>query len=141
MAKYTNLYMYLNTDDKKKQEKEYSLRIIGLISNEEVAKVLKNDEIVKQIITSPTVSLQEISYNDDVTGLRIVGVIQSTDDQPTLDKKKLFISEELELISGVFELDKDKDLYQISITGKKGTYMVFTDKDDKDEETYDNEKK
>lgn len=128
--KYADLYMYFDTEEQKSvQEKRYKLRIVGLATDEEVSKLLKNNSLVKNVATSPTVSLKEIAKNDSVENLRLVGVVYSVDGKAVNDEKMLFISERLMFISGITHIGEQGELYQLSLSGQEKTYIVVTEVD------------
>lgn len=137
--KYADLYMYFDTKEKTEiQEKRYKLRIVGLITDEEVSKLLKNNSLVKNVVTSPTISLKEIAKNESVEDLRIVGVIYSVDGTDINNEKMLFISERLMFISGITSVGENNELYQLSISGQEKTYIVITEIDTEEQDANNN---
>lgn len=107
--------------------RHYSGRLIGLITDEEFAALIKSKDIQKKCFTSATIPLSEIvSYHEELEGFRLVLAVKEIDKEPVVTQT-LFITERLSLIS---YLNTD---ISAGITGENGAYMLL------EEETVENE--
>lgn len=127
--------LYLNPATSSREqttEVEYKLRIIGLINDEQLAKIKKDKSLVKKLITSPSISLDTISTNRSLDNHRIVGVIHEKNGKPEIALDKLFVTEKIEDITCMSKRFASNggfsDPYvKLTIIGKKGTFMIFED--------------
>lgn len=79
-------------------DKQYSGRLLGLITSEEFNALIKNKSLQTKFLTSETVGIKEINDNySELNGLRIVVAVKKIGD--TEVTKQLFVSEPLNMIN------------------------------------------
>lgn len=98
-------------------EKQYSGRCVGLLDDKEFNAILKSTDLQKRLITVRTVLLADIADVKKVQDLRLV-IVSKSNSKGETDKKGLFITEPIEMISQFVSPD------DITMVGTDGSYMM-----------------
>lgn len=99
--------------------KHYNGRCVGLLDDREFNALLKNVDLQRKLTTVRTVPLSDIAETKQVQDLRIAII---TTNNETIDKKVLFITEPIEMISQITLPD------DMTIVGTNGAYTMLKEK-------------
>lgn len=125
----TDLFIYSYEIDKEKSsEKKYKIRIVGLVTDEEVAKIKKNEDLLKNLYTSETVSLMDIAMNSEIEGLRIAGAVHTKDGVQLTSNKSIFISEKIDFVCQVEPTNQQETTSRLMLNTTNGSFMVVEEK-------------
>jgi hypothetical protein len=104
-------------------EKSYKLRIIGLVTDTEVAKIKKEKNLLSKVCDSPTIKLGDIALNEHIKDFRLAGIIHAKNGVPVTEKT-LFVSERIDLLNQVECTDSKQNLHRLMLSGNKGSFMI-----------------
>lgn len=100
--------------------KHYNGRCVGLLDDREFNAILKSADLQRKLTTVRTVPLADIAETKQVQDLRLAII---TTNNGAVDKKGLFITEPIEMISQVTLPD------DITIVGTDGSYIMLKEKE------------
>lgn len=100
----------------------YKGRLLGLLSQGEFNKVLKDETVRSKLWTVETVPLEAIAERLEVENMRIALAIKKKDGKEVW-QKRLFISEELDMLSIVTSPT------DVTAVGKKGSYILLNEEE------------
>ena len=101
--------------------KHYSGRCVGLLGDREFNALLKSTDLQRKLTTVRTVPLADIAEMKQIQDLRLVIVTKNNDN--AADKKVLFITEPIEMISQITLPD------DITIVGTDGSYIMVKEEE------------
>jgi len=97
--------------------KSYTGRCVGLLDDREFNAVLKSPDLQRKLTTVSTISLFDISEVKKIQDLRLV--IVTKNNKSETNKKGLFITEPIEMISQFTSPD------DITMVGTDGSYILM----------------
>ena len=121
---FTDLFIYSYEVDRKAQaEKKYRIRVVGLVTDEEVAKLSKNNELLKSTYNSETISLMDVASNRNIEGLRLAGAVVIKNNVRIYDKK-VFISEKIDFVCQAEFINQQETLSRLMLNTSNGSFIV-----------------
>lgn len=96
--------------------KNYSGRCVGLLCDREFNALLKSHDLQRKLTTVRTVPLADISEIKQVQDLRLAIITKANNNEA--DKKVLFITEPIEMISQITLPD------DLTMVGTDGSYIM-----------------
>lgn len=96
--------------------KQYSGRCVGLLNDREFNAILKSSDLQRKLTTVRTIPLIAVAEIKQVQDLRLAVI---TTNKGAIDKKGIFITEPIEMISQFTSPD------DVTMVGTDGSYMMI----------------
>lgn len=98
-------------------EKHYEGRCVGLLGDREFNALLKSTDLQRKLTTVRTIPLLDISKVKQIQDLRLA-MITKPSNESTMNKKGIFITEPIEMISQFTSPD------DLTLVGTDGSYLL-----------------
>ena len=103
-------------------EQQYTGRCVGLLSDKEFNAVVNKPDLQRKLMTVRTIPLVDVASVEEIQNLRLAAVINGKSNKETVGRKKLFITEPIEMISQFINPD------DLSLIGTEGSFITITEK-------------
>jgi hypothetical protein len=100
-------------------ETKYLGRLLGLVTEEEYAGLVKNPELRTKLFTVETKSIKDVSTVENVENMRLAIALKKRNNEQ-VTRRTLFLTEQLDMLNNVVGDD------DITFVGKNGSYMLLT---------------